>query len=65
MDYQKRYEEWLSKLDDNDPLKAELNAISNDEKEKEERFYQDLSFGTAHLYPNFTTTGKLFKLSRP
>ena len=67
MDYQKRYEEWLSKLDDNDPLKAELNAISNDEKEKEERFYQDLSFGTAGLRGkvgagtnrmNFLTVGK-------
>ncbi len=67
MDYQKRYEEWLNKLDDNDPLKAELNAISDDEKEKEERFYQDLSFGTAGLRGkvgagtnrmNFLTVGK-------
>ncbi len=67
MDYQKRYEEWLSKLDDNDPLKAELEAISGDEKDKEERFYQDLSFGTAGLRGkvgagtnrmNFLTVGK-------
>ena len=67
MDYQARYEEWLEKLPEGDPLKAELQAISNDEKEKEERFYQDLSFGTAGLRGkvgagtnrmNFLTVGK-------
>ncbi len=49
MDYKKRYEEWLNKLDDKDPLKQELITISNDETEKEDRFYQNLSFGTAGL----------------
>ena len=49
MDYQSRYDEWLNKLTDGDPLKAELLAIADDEKEKEERFYQNLSFGTAGL----------------
>lgn len=67
MDYQSRYEEWMNKLSGSDPLKAELVAISNDEKEKEERFYQDLSFGTAGLRGkvgagtnrmNFFTVGK-------
>ena len=67
MDYQARYEEWLNKLSDADPLKAELLAIADDEKEKEERFYQDLSFGTAGLRGkvgagtnrmNFLTVGK-------
>ncbi|MBP3279003.1 MAG: phospho-sugar mutase, partial [Butyrivibrio sp.] len=67
MDYQARYEEWLSKLSDSDPLKAELVAIASDEKDKEERFYQDLSFGTAGLRGkvgagtnrmNFFTVGK-------
>ena len=67
MDYQARYEEWLSKLSDSDPLKAELVAIASDEKDKEERFYQDLSFGTAGLRGkvgagtnrmNFLTVGK-------
>ena len=67
MDYQSRYEEWLNRLSDSDPLKAELVAIANDEKEKEERFYQDLSFGTAGLRGkvgagtnrmNFLTVGK-------
>ncbi len=67
MDYQARYEEWLQKLSDSDPLKEELKAIADDEKEKEERFYQDLSFGTAGLRGkvgagtnrmNFLTVGK-------
>ena len=37
MDYQARYEEWLSKLSESDPLKAELLAIASDEKDKEEK----------------------------
>ncbi len=67
MDYQARYDEWMEKLSDTDPLKDELKAIAGDEKEKEERFYQDLSFGTAGLRGkvgagtnrmNFLTVGK-------
>ncbi|SFN62499.1 phosphoglucomutase [Pseudobutyrivibrio sp. UC1225] len=67
MDYNSRYNEWLEKLADSDPLKAELQAIAGDEKEKEDRFYQDLSFGTAGLRGkvgagtnrmNFFTVGK-------
>ena len=67
MDYQSRYEEWMEKLSDSDPLKAELVAIADDDKEKEERFYQDLAFGTAGLRGkvgagtnrmNFLTVGK-------
>ncbi|MBR5635469.1 MAG: phospho-sugar mutase [Pseudobutyrivibrio sp.] len=67
MDYNLRYNEWLEKLADSDPLKAELQAIAGDEKEKEDRFYQDLSFGTAGLRGkvgagtnrmNFFTVGK-------
>lgn len=49
MDYIKKYDEWLEMLDDKDPLKAELLAIADDDKEKKERFYKDLSFGTAGL----------------
>lgn len=49
MDYNSRYNEWLERLSDSDPLKAELLSIKDDEKEKEDRFYQDLSFGTAGL----------------
>ncbi len=67
MDYNSRYNEWLEKLADSDPLKAELQTIAGDEKEKEDRFYQDLSFGTAGLRGkvgagtnrmNFITVGK-------
>ena len=67
MDYKARYKEWLEKLKDSDPLKAELEAISVDEKDIEDRFYQDLSFGTAGLRGkvgagtnrmNFYTVGK-------
>lgn len=67
MDTRERYNEWLDKLQDTDPLKAELLAIKDDEKEIKERFYQDLAFGTAGLRGkvgagtnrmNFLTVGK-------
>ena len=67
MDYQKRYDEWLEKLEEHDPLRADLLSIKDDETEKEDRFYQDLSFGTAGLRGkvgagtnrmNFYTVGK-------
>lgn len=49
MNIQERYQHWLDNLNENDPLYIELAAIGDDEKEKEDRFYQDLSFGTAGL----------------
>ena len=67
MDYKKKYDEWMAHLSEEDPLKAELYKIKDDEKEKEERFYQDLAFGTAGLrgkvgagtnMMNFLTVGK-------
>ena len=67
MDYNKRYDGWMSHLSEEDPLKEELYKIKDNEKEKEERFYQDLSFGTAGLrgkvgagtnMMNFLTVGK-------
>ena len=48
MDHRKKYEEWIEKLSDGDPLKEELLAL-DDEKEIEDRFYTDLAFGTAGL----------------
>ena len=33
MDYKERYSEWISNLSDSDPLKAELLAIKDDDKE--------------------------------
>ncbi len=49
MGYREKYEEWCT-----DPIfdagtKAELQAIAGDEREIEDRFYQDLSFGTGGL----------------
>ena len=57
----------MAHLSEEDPLKAELYKIKDDEKEKEERFYQNLAFGTAGLrgkvgagtnMMNFLTVGK-------
>ena len=67
MNYQMKFEEWLDRLEDTDPLKQELISIKDNETEKEERFYKDLSFGTAGLRGkvgagtnrmNFYTVGK-------
>lgn len=47
--YKEKYEEWLSNSCFDEETKNELKAISNDEKEIEDRFYKDLEFGTAGL----------------
>lgn len=44
-----KYNEWLERMDKNDPLYEQLLAIRDDEKEIEERFYQYVTFGTAGL----------------
>ena len=49
MDYLDRYEEWKRSLPEQDPLREELLACAEDEKDIRERFYQELSFGTAGL----------------
>ena len=46
---QERYRQWLDALEQDDPLRGELTAIKDDPSEIEDRFYQDLSFGTAGL----------------
>ncbi|MDD6380976.1 MAG: phospho-sugar mutase [Lachnospiraceae bacterium] len=48
MGYREKYEEWLDHLSADDQLHRELEQIS-DQAEIEDRFYQDLSFGTAGL----------------
>ncbi|MBQ5542124.1 MAG: phospho-sugar mutase [Erysipelotrichales bacterium] len=67
MSYRDKYNEWLEKLDANDPLREELVRIQDDDNEIKERFYLDLSFGTAGLRGkvkagtncmNFYTVGK-------
>ncbi len=45
--YTEKYKEWLSFADEK--TKAELESIAGDEKEIEDRFYKDLSFGTGGL----------------
>ncbi len=47
--YKELYNEWLSNPYFDEATKAELNAISDNEKEIEERFYTSLEFGTAGL----------------
>ena len=49
MDARERYDLWMSKLSPEDPLYAELKAIEEDGKEINERFYQEIVFGTAGL----------------
>ena len=49
MDYQARYEEWLSNPYFDADTKAELESIKGDDNEIKERFYTDLEFGTAGL----------------
>lgn len=48
-DYIKIYEKWISSPKLDEKSKKELEDIKNDEKEIQDRFYQDLSFGTAGL----------------
>lgn len=49
MDYRARYEQWCTDSIFDEATKAELRAIAGDEKEIEDRFYKDLSFGTGGL----------------
>ena len=46
---QERYRDWLLHLGEDDPLRQQLTDIEHDENEIEERFYQNLAFGTAGL----------------
>ena len=49
MDYRELYNEWLTNPYFDDNTKKELEAIENDDKEIEDRFYKELEFGTAGL----------------
>ena len=49
MSYQDTYEAWLNSPALSAQEKAELESIRSDEKEKESRFFDQLSFGTAGL----------------
>lgn len=49
MDYRARYEQWCTDEIFDAATREELKAIAGDEKEIEDRFYKDLSFGTGGL----------------
>ena len=49
MTYLETYCKWLEALDKADPLREELIRIASDEEEIKDRFYKELSFGTAGL----------------
>ena len=49
MTAQEKYQEWLQRMDKNDPLYEELVALKDDPNEIEERFYKYIAFGTAGL----------------
>ncbi len=46
---QSLYQTWLDRLDPADPLHAELESIRDDESAINDRFYQEIVFGTAGL----------------
>ncbi len=49
MTYRENYESWVNNPNFDEATKQELALIIDDEKEIEDRFYQDLKFGTAGL----------------
>ncbi len=49
MNYMEKYNFWLNNDYFDETTKKELESIKNDEKEIEDRFHQDLTFGTAGL----------------
>ena len=49
MTIRENYEQWLKDFAADEETEKELEAIGNDEKELEDRFYTELSFGTAGM----------------
>ena len=49
MNYLEEYKKWCESREFDEETKKELQAIKNDEKEIEDRFYKELEFGTAGL----------------
>ncbi len=49
MQYKDSYQKWLKDFQGDDALVSELSAIAGNDKEIEDRFYQNLSFGTAGM----------------
>ena len=49
MGYMEDYKNWIKWFEDDKEMVAELQAIQGDEKEIEDRFYTELSFGTGGM----------------
>ena len=49
MDYKQEFQKWLTMFADDEATVRELRSIENNEKEMEDRFYTELSFGTAGM----------------
>ena len=49
MNYKEEYKRWCESEEFDEETKKELEAIKDDEKEIEDRFYKELEFGTAGL----------------
>lgn len=49
MGYQENYDAWVQAFAGDEATMCDLRAIAENEKEKEDRFYRDLSFGTAGM----------------
>lgn len=49
MSYREKYEQWLNSDHFDEKTKEELRSLEGNEKEIEDRFYTDLTFGTAGL----------------
>ena len=49
MNYKQAYEQWLTEFASDAATVAELKSIAHDEHEIEDRFYTELSFGTAGM----------------
>ena len=49
MEYREKYNDWLENEYFDEKTREELRALKDDEREIEDRFYKDLTFGTAGL----------------
>lgn len=49
MGYKERYEEWITRLSPEDPMRDELLAVKDNDLEIKDRFYKEIEFGTAGL----------------
>jgi len=49
MEYMKKYEYWLNSEAIDEKDKEELRSLAGNDKEIEDRFFKDLSFGTGGI----------------